>query len=391
MKKKVSVIIPIYKGNSFISHLAYMLEENWETINKIEMTDIEMILVNDFPSEKLEIKEQWVRNISWTVISNKQNSGIHFSRVQGLLHATGEYILFLDQDDEISPVYIREQMQALGSDDAIICNGKNRGNLIYRNEEVLRRAVEEEEYRREDNLIVSPGQVLLRKSSIPIEWVNNILTRNGADDYFLWFLMFCQKKKIKIQDKVLYWHLISDINTSKNTDEMYSSVLEMLSKMQELGYISSAEAKHIEEIRNNRRKPEIISDEKYMKQKRYKQILDAWLTLRERKITVDVFLTKKSIKRIAIYGGGMLGQHLYYELKETNITVVCFLDQNRKVDISGIKTIVPGDPMEMIDAIIITPIIEYESIQEQLKQQYDVNMISLETIIYNADCELMME
>ena len=99
MERKVSVIIPIYKGNSFISHLAYMLEENWKSVNKIEPVSIEMVLVNDFPDEKLEIKDRLMENISWIEVTNKQNSGIHFSRAQGLLHSSGDYVLFLDQDD----------------------------------------------------------------------------------------------------------------------------------------------------------------------------------------------------------------------------------------------------------------------------------------------------
>jgi len=82
---------------------------------------------------------------------------------------------------------------------------------------------------------------------------------------------------------------------------------------------------------------------------------------------------------------------LYYELKETDIKVVCFLDQNKKVDMSEIKTIVPGEPIEEVDAIIITPIMEYEKICEALRQQYDFDMISIETVIYNADCELMTD
>ena len=134
MERKVSVIIPIYKGNSFISHLAYMLEENWKSVNKIEPVSIEMVLVNDFPDEKLEIKDRLMENISWIEVTNKQNSGIHFSRAQGLLHSSGDYVLFLDQDDIISPVYIREQIAELGAADAIICNGKNRniGKAIIR-------------------------------------------------------------------------------------------------------------------------------------------------------------------------------------------------------------------------------------------------------------------
>ena len=90
MEKKISVIIPIYKGNSYISQLVYMLEENWKSVNKIEPISIEMVLVNDFPDEKLEIKEQLIKNISWIEITNKQNCGIHFSRVQGLLYSSGD-------------------------------------------------------------------------------------------------------------------------------------------------------------------------------------------------------------------------------------------------------------------------------------------------------------
>lgn len=99
MGKKISVIIPIYKGNPFIPHLAYMLEENWKSANKIEPVSIEMVLVNDFPNEKLEINDQLTGNISWIDVTNEQNSGIHFSRAQGLLHSTGDYVVFLDQDE----------------------------------------------------------------------------------------------------------------------------------------------------------------------------------------------------------------------------------------------------------------------------------------------------
>lgn len=390
MIRKVSVIIPIYKGNSFIRNLINMLEENWKTVNEIEAVSMELILVNDYPIEKMEVERQWLNNISCVEIENKQNSGIHFSRVQGLLHSSGEYVLFLDQDDTISPVYMREQLLALENNDAIICNGKNRSDLIYGNLEELNRAVEKEGYREGANRIVSPGQVLLKKSAIPEEWVSNILARNGADDYFLWLLMFSKNRKIKIQNKVLYWHLISDVNASKNRDEMDRSVLEMASIARKLGFLSLEEEKQIEKSRNQMKKAEIISEEKYWKEKVYKQILERWMTLRDRKITVDLFLERRGIKTIAIYGAGIFGRHLYYELKDTNITIACFLDQNRIMDIPEIKTIVPGEPVEDIDAIVITPIMEYEEIRSSLEQKYDFNMLSLETVIYNADYELMM-
>lgn len=391
MEKKVSVIIPMYKGNSYISHLLDMLEENWKSANKTGSVSMEMVLVNDFPAERLEIEKKRMNHVSLVKVINKQNSGIHFSRVQGLLYSSGDYILFLDQDDSISPVYIREQIAEMRDADAVICNGRNLGNLIYRNKEELDRAVEKMEYLKGSNRILSPGQVLIRKSAIPEEWVQNILIKNGADDYFLWMLMFYKNKKIKIHNKILFWHLISDINTSKDRNEMAVSVLEMLSKMRSLGFLSLEEEREIKQNRNNLNRPEIISDEKYKKEKTYKQILETWMTLRDRKISVSNFLIKMGIKKIAIYGGGILGRHLYHELKGTDITVVCFLDQNRKVNISGIKTIVPGESIDTIDAIIITPIMEYEEIREDLRKMYQFDIMSIETVIYNADCELMVD
>ena len=42
-----------------------------------------------------------------------------------------------------------------------------------------------------NNLIRSPGQVLIRKSSIPEYWSEHTLIHNGSDDAFLWILMLC--------------------------------------------------------------------------------------------------------------------------------------------------------------------------------------------------------
>ncbi len=388
--KKISVITPVYRGNHYIPALKDMLESNWKTANEAEETCIELVLVNDFPSEELDINSLDRRGkVSLVTVSNKQNRGIHFSRVQGLLCSGGEYVVFLDQDDEISPVYIREQLAALGSRDAVICNGKNFSNLIYRNAETLNLAVTKSEYRKGINRIVSPGQVLIRKSSIPADWTNYIMEKNGADDYFLWMLMFCHNRKIGIHDKVLYWHLISETNTSKNQDEMNASVIEMAGKMKMLGYLSQEEEQQIKESR----RPPIISDEivreSYLKEKRYKRILELWMTLRDRNIKADHFLLKRNINRIAIYGVGILGRHLYHELKETRVKVECFLDRNKKAGIPETETYLPGRELQNIDAIIVTPLMEYEEIKMSLSNFYSCIIISIETILLNADCKLL--
>lgn len=368
-----------------------MLEKNWESANEEESVDIELILINDFPSEKLKIEKQWIRNISCIVIGNTNNYGIHFSRVQGFVKSKGEYILFLDQDDEISPIYIREQLRELNGYDAIICNGKNYSELIYKNEIERSRAVNPDEYRRGFNRIVSPGQVLLRRKVVPIEWTVNILRNNGADDYFMWLLFFQKKYRIGVHKKVLYWHMISDENASKNMIGMYRSVCEMIEKMKKLNYMSEREANEIKKIQSVPENKNSVSYNIYQKEKHYRQILELWMKLRDKKISIAGFLKKKNIKKIAIYGGGILGRHLYYELQENGIHVECIIDRDINVKIQKIRTVIPGGQIRPVDAIIITPFIEYEQIKEKLKKYYSYNIFSIEFILFNADCELMTE
>ena len=391
--KKVSVIVPIYKGNRYIPNIIRMLEDNWESSNKFEPIEIELILVNDFPSEKLAVKGQMAKNISLVEIVNKKNSGIHFSRIQGFLQSKGEYILFLDQDDEISPVYLREQLRALEDYDMIICNGKHRNDLLYQNIEGLNRAVNESEYRNGYNRIASPGQVLLRRQAIPEEWLNNIITQNGADDYFLWMLMFCKKKKIGIQDKILYLHVLSDENTSKDLIGMEKSVFEVAEKMKTLGFLMPEEERKIRENWTAAYGQELSDKVNYeeLKYKKMVEVLDTWMILRDRKISVDRLLTKKGLYKIAIYGVGILGKHLYYELQESDIKVECFLDQNSKAKIGGMKTVVPGAHIGQVDAIIVTPVMEYAQISENLMKLYSCQILSITSILFNADYDLQTE
>ena len=385
--KIVSVIVPIYKGNRYIQDLIYMLEENWKFANAVDSMEIELVIINDFPTEKMIVDQQWIKNISCVQIVNKRNHGIHFSRVHGFQHSKGDYIVFLDQDDVISPLYLREQLKKLKKYDMLICNGKNQSNLIYRSDEELKRAVDGEQYKNGCNWIVSPGQVLLRRKAVPEEWIHNIMKQNGADDYFLWRLMFHKKCKIGIHNEILYWHVISESNASNNLTKMYISIFEMVDIMKKLGYLTLKEEKEIKRRRNSAN----VEDEKYIKEKKYKSILDVWMDLRDRKISLEKFFSQKHLYKIIIYGGGILGKHLYCELLNSKIYVECFMDQKGYVDFENVKTIIPGESIESIDAIVVTPIMEYRQISSYLKDIYACAIISIESILLNADCTLMVE
>ena len=100
MRLKISIIIPAYNAADTIE----------ECINSIESQDydnLEIIIVNDGSKddtkiicEKLKLK---YKNI---VLISKENGGVSSARNIGISVATGDYIIFVDADDEISQNFI---------------------------------------------------------------------------------------------------------------------------------------------------------------------------------------------------------------------------------------------------------------------------------------------
>ena len=91
---KISVIIPIYNCESTI-------ELSISSIQNQNFFDLEIILVNDFPSdnslqviEKLQKEDNRIK-----ILKNKINMGTLYSRCIGALKSTGKYIFALDNDD----------------------------------------------------------------------------------------------------------------------------------------------------------------------------------------------------------------------------------------------------------------------------------------------------
>ena len=69
-----------------------------------------MIFVNDCPEEDVFIDGSYQTDEpEIRLVQHKCNMGIHASRVDGAREARGEWIVFLDQDDEIEPEYYIKQ------------------------------------------------------------------------------------------------------------------------------------------------------------------------------------------------------------------------------------------------------------------------------------------
>lgn len=250
----ISVIIPYYQGSRYLPQLYGMMERNARTLYRETGTELEVLLVNDSPWEKLaawnqvssggeqgnnqnsEHETAGCAEYRLIILTNPKNRGIHATRVNGLMAAEGEYILFLDQDDRITDDCLLSQLNKIGDADLVIGNGyegESGGgrHLIFSDSAVQAAAADLNCHYYYNNLIRSPGQVLLRKSSIPSYWTEQILKYNGSDDAFLWILMFCQGCRAALNEEAVYEHVFTGENSSGNSEMMLRSQQEVASKL----------------------------------------------------------------------------------------------------------------------------------------------------------------
>ena len=240
MSVAISVVIPWYQGQRYLSGLLSMMERNAEILRYEAGKEMEVLLVNDSPWENLETElrllEKPVVPFPLKVLTNPQNSGIHATRVNGLNAAQGEFIQFLDQDDRITDRCLLSQYRSIGDADFVIGNGydgeQDGGrHLIFANSIAQAAAGDLKCQYYYNNLIRSPGQVLIRRSSIPVYWSEQIMENNGSDDAFLWILMLCNGAKAAINEELVYEHVYTGENSSSNNMVMLQSQMEVAEKL----------------------------------------------------------------------------------------------------------------------------------------------------------------
>jgi hypothetical protein len=112
----------------------------------------------------------------------------------------------------------------------------------------------------------------------------------------------------------------------------------------------------------------------------YLNMLDAWMELRENGISLEKYFSNHGYTRIALYGYGIFARHLIRELRQSSVTIECLIDQQRDKIRCGVKTILPGDEPEDLDAIVVTAFHYFEEIRKQYVDK-EVNVVSMENII----------
>lgn len=233
---KVSIIIPIYNASKYIERcLVSALNQSY--------SNVEYICVDDGSADDSLIKaknivEQSARVSSVVFIEHHKNKGVAEARNTGINQATGDYIYFLDSDDELPYNSIELLVKAKDSADADIVLGdfdmtgaeKSRFKTIrlpngnYSGSSVL------------DSFLLMQWPDMTCNKLVKLETIrkNQIyFEQNIIHEDTLWsFILAVKSSLMVITDKVTYtYHIQGESITQKKTDHNFNSLLIVLNKI----------------------------------------------------------------------------------------------------------------------------------------------------------------
>lgn len=99
ISKRLSVILPVYNVEAYLEKCIRSLEEQ-----DIPRNAYEIIVVNDgSPDSSRAVVLRLMQEFSNIVFIDQENKGVSLARNAGIDKAQGDYLLFIDPDDYVSP------------------------------------------------------------------------------------------------------------------------------------------------------------------------------------------------------------------------------------------------------------------------------------------------
>lgn len=212
---KVSVIIPVYNVEKYITRcLSSVVNQSHR--------DLEIIVVNDATIDgSMKIVEKFAsQDNRFVIVSHPHNSGLMMTRRSGYTIAKGDYLMFVDSDDEIPYNAIEVMVSKMGKGEFDIVVGSSRSIYIDGKSKKLSSKLPYGD----DSLGVY--RALLEKKMFHSLWgkmYNTNLFKNKdyitydnltfGEDAILFYQIVKHVKKVAIIDNVVYDYYLS-IGTS---------------------------------------------------------------------------------------------------------------------------------------------------------------------------------
>ena len=121
--------------------------------------------------------------------------------------------------------------------------------------------------------------------------------------------------------------------------------------------------------------------EEASKQRAMFLVMNQWTNVKQANRNLEEYFLKNELRKIAIYGMGLMGQQLIKELKDSSIETAYGIDRNSDGIVSGIKVVTMDEELADVDAVVVTVLKEFDEIRDALTKKLNCSVVAIEDIL----------
>lgn len=217
----VSIIVPIYNAEKY-------LDSCIQSVLRQTYTNWELILIDDGSTDKSgRIAEEYGFADERITVFHQKNLGVSLARNQGIDEVTGNYVVFLDADDELIEDCLAKTVNIAEETNADVVAGRSCENQELFQDRIIWTGAEALENSLKDHLFTySACAKLIRREFIgKTRFTPDI--RINEDSYFV-FQLLCKQNVFVLTNDVIYFYRANSESSSRTVfSEKYFDILKV--------------------------------------------------------------------------------------------------------------------------------------------------------------------